>query len=237
MYFSFGPAMVIGLLFMGIGWLVSANLKRKFKEFSAIPSQRGLSGREIAEMMLRENGISDVSVISVGGELTDHYNPMKKTVNLSHDVYNGRNAAAAAIAAHECGHAVQHATAYGPLNLRTAMVPVQNASGMILNVIMMMTVFGGALLFDAFPVNLVLIIVCAAYGMIALFSLITLPVEFDASKRALNWIKNSGVSTQGEYEQSKNALNWAAMTYVIAALSALTTLIYYLLMLTGRRDD
>ncbi len=237
MYFSFGPAMVIGLLFMGIGWLVSANLKRKFKEFSAIPSQRGLSGREIAEMMLKDNGISDVSVISVGGELTDHYSPMKKTVNLSHEVYNGRNAAAAAIAAHECGHAVQHATAYGPLNFRTAMVPVQNASGMILNVIMMMTVFGGALLFDAFPFNLVLIIVCAAYGMIALFSLITLPVEFDASNRALKWIKNSGVSTQGEYEQSKSALNWAAMTYVIAALSALTTLIYYLLLLTGRRDD
>jgi Zn-dependent membrane protease YugP len=237
MYFSFGPAMIIGLIFMGIGWLVSANLKRKFKEYSKIPSQKGLSGKEIAEMMLRENGITDVSVVSVGGELTDHYNPMKKTVNLSNEVYHGRNAAAAAIAAHECGHAVQHATAYGPLNFRTAMVPLQNASGMILNVIMMMTVFGGALLFDAFPVSLVLVIVCAAYGVIALFSLITLPVEFDASKRAIVWIENSGISTREELDRSKSAMNWAAMTYVVAALSALTTLAYYLLMLTGRRDD
>lgn len=235
--FSFGPAMIIGLVFMGIGLLVSFILKRKFKKYSEIPSQRGLSGKEIAEMMLRDNGIYDVRVISVEGQLTDHYNPMNKTVNLSHDVYNGRNAAAAAVAAHECGHAVQHATAYAPLNWRSKMVPLQHASGMILNVIMMATIFGGAFLHSLFPIETLLWIVCGAYGAIALFSVVTLPVEFDASKRALEWIKNSGVSTHGEYEQSKDALKWAATTYVVAALGAITTVIYYLSMLLGRNDD
>jgi Zn-dependent membrane protease YugP len=235
--FSFGPAMIIGLVFMGLGMLVSFILKRKFEKYSKIPSQRGLSGKEIAEMMLRDNGIYDVRVISVEGQLTDHYNPMNKTVNLSHDVYNGRNAAAAAISAHECGHAVQHATAYAPLNWRSKMVPLQHASGMILNVIMMATIFGGAFLHNLFPIDTLLWIVCIAYGAIALFSVVTLPVEFDASKRALAWIKDSGVSTHGEYEQSKDALKWAATTYVVAALGAITTVIYYLSMLLGRNDD
>ena len=235
--FSFGPAMIIGLVFMGIGMLVSFILKRKFQKYSKIPSQRGLSGKEIAEMMLKDNGIYDVRVISVEGQLTDHYNPMNKTVNLSHDVYNGRNAAAAAVSAHECGHAVQHATAYAPLNWRSKMVPLQNISGMVLNVIMMATVFGGAFLHNIFPIETLLWIVCGAYGTIALFSIVTLPVEFDASKRALEWIKNSGVSTHGEYEQSKDALKWAATTYVVAALGAIVTVAYYLSMLLGRSDD
>jgi len=235
--FTFGPAMIIGLFFMGLGLLVSFILKKKFKKYSEIPSQRGLSGREIAEMMLRDYGVHDVRVISVDGQLTDHYNPMDKTVNLSPDVYNGRNAAAAAVAAHECGHAVQHATAYAPLNLRSKLVPLQNASGMILNVIMMATVFGGAFLYSVFPINTILLIVCCTYGVIALFSIVTLPVEFDASKRALAWIQNSGIATQGEYEQSKDALKWAAMTYVVAALGAITTLVYYASMLLGRNDD
>jgi Zn-dependent membrane protease YugP len=235
--FSFGPAMIIGLIFMGIGMLVSFILKNKFKKYSKIASQRGLSGREIAEMMLQNNGIYDVRVISVDGQLTDHYNPINKTVNLSSEVYNGRNAAATAIAAHECGHALQHAQAYAPLNLRTKLVPLQHASGMLLNIIMMAAIFGGAFLHNLFPINTILIIVCIAYGAIALFSVVTLPVEFDASKRALDWIKNSGVSTHSEYENSKDALKWAAMTYVVAALGAITTVVYYVMMLLGRSDD
>lgn len=235
--FSFGPAMIIGLVFMGIGMLVSFILKKKFSKYSKIPSHRGLSGKEIAENMLHDNDISDVRVISVEGQLTDHYNPMNKTVNLSPDVYNGRNAASTAIAAHECGHAVQHANAYAPLNWRSKLVPIQQASGTILNVIMMVTIFGGALLHNIFPINTILIIVVITYGIIALFSIVTLPVEFDASKRALVWIKNSGVSTHEEYRQSKDALKWAATTYVVAALGAITTVIYYLSMLLGKNND
>lgn len=235
--FSFGPAMIIGVFFMLIGLIVSWRLRARFNAYAKIPSQSGLSGREIAERMLRDHNIHDVKVIHVEGELTDHYNPMNKTVNLSEGVYNGRNAAAAAVAAHECGHAVQHATAYRPLELRSKLVPLQNASGMILNVIMMLTIFGGAALYSAFPVKLVLWVIVAAYGMIALFSLVTLPVEFDASNRALAWIERSGVSTHEEHERSKKALNLAAMTYVIAALSALVTLIYYLFALLGGSDE
>lgn len=231
--FSFGPAMIIGLIFMGIGMLVSYILKKKFQKYTKIPSQRGLSGREIAEMMLHDNGIYDVQITCVQGQLTDHYNPMNKTVNLSTAVYNGRNAAATAIAAHECGHAVQHAKAYAPLTWRSKLVPIQHASGMILNVIMMASIFGGAFLHNLFPIDTLLIIICATYGAIALFSIVTLPVEFDASKRALAWIQKSGVSTYTEYEQSKDALKWAATTYVVAALGAIVTVIYYLLALLG----
>ncbi len=234
---SFGPAFLIGIVFMVLGFLVSSVLKSKFEKYSKIPSQRGLSGREVAEMMLKDHGIYDVQVISTPGRLTDHYNPMDKTVNLSPDVYNGRNASAVAVAAHECGHAVQHAKVYKPLEMRSKLVPLQNASGMVLNIIMMASIFGGAFLTSAFPFKTVLLVVCIAYGAIALFSLVTLPVEFDASKRALAWIQSSGVSTQGEYEQSKDALKWAAMTYVVAALGAVTTLAYYLSMLLGGRGD
>ncbi len=235
--FSFGPAMIIGLIFMGIGLLVSWRLRNRFNAYSKIPSVSGLSGRDIAERMLRDHNIYDVEVICVEGQLTDHYNPLNKTVNLSEGVYNGRNAAAAAVAAHECGHAVQHATAYAPLKLRSQLVPLQHASGMIINVIMMLTIFGGSFLYEAFPVKLVLWIIVAAYGAIALFSFITLPVEFDASKRAIAWIERSGTSSGEELSRSKKALNLAATTYVIAALGALVTLLYYLFALLGAGDE
>lgn len=235
--FSFGPAMIIGVVFMLIGLLVSWRLRNRFNAYSKIPSQSGLTGREIAERMLRDHQIYDVRVICVDGELTDHYNPLNKTVNLSQNVFHGSNAAAAAVAAHECGHAVQHATAYAPLNWRSKMVPLQHASGMILNAIMMLTIFGGSFLYEAFPVKLVLWIIVAAYGSIALFSFITLPVEFDASKRAIAWIERSGHSTGEELERSRKALNLAATTYVVAALGALVTLLYYLLALIGANDE
>jgi uncharacterized protein len=235
--FSFGPAMIIGLVFMGIGMLVSFVLRKKFKKYAEIPSQRGLSGHDIAQMMLKDNGIYDVEVTCVKGQLTDHYNPLNKTVNLSEAVYHGKNAAAVAVSAHECGHAVQHANAYAPLQWRSKLVPIQNASGMILNVIMMASIFAGSFLYSAFPMKAVLLIICIAYGAMALFSIVTLPVEFDASKRALAWIENSGVATHAEHAQSKDALKWAAMTYVVAALGALVTLLYYASMLLGGNDD
>lgn len=233
----FGPALIIGLVFMGLGMLASYVLKSKFAKYSKMPSQRGMTGREIAEKMLADSGIHDVRVICVQGQLTDHYNPMNKTVNLSEAVYHGANAAAAAVAAHECGHAVQHATAYGPLNFRSKMVPLQNISGTVINMIMMVSFIGGSVLFETFPVTIVGSIIVGAYGIMALFSLVTLPVEFDASKRALVWIQNSGISTAGEYEQSKDALKWAAMTYVIAGLGALVTLAYFVLSFFGGGDD
>lgn len=233
---SIGPAMIIGFVFMGIGMLVSFVLKNKFKKYSKIPSQSGLSGKEIAEAMLKDNGIYDVQVINVPGQLTDHYNPTNKTVNLSDPVYHGRNAASTAVAAHECGHAIQHAKAYGPLTLRSKLVPLQAISGKILNVVIMVSVFGGAFLFSALPVDAILWVLIIAYGILALFSLVTLPVEFDASKRALVWIEHAGYSTQDELTQSKDALKWAAMTYVVAAIGSLVTVLYYISILLNRRD-
>ena len=230
------PLMIAGFAFMAIGWLVSSKLKSTFAKYSKVPSQRGLTGKEIAEQMLKHYGIYDVKVISVQGQLTDHYNPMNKTVNLSEAVYNERNAAAAAVAAHECGHAVQHATAYRWLGIRSKLVPIQNVSAMVLQVVMFVLMIGGATLFKAFPVDLVLWIMVAAYGAMALFSVVTLPVEFDASNRALAWIKDSGTATVGEYEMSKDALKWAAMTYVVAALAAITSLVIVLVQLLNRRD-
>lgn len=233
---SFGPAMVIGFIFMIIGGIVSRRLRSKFEKYSRIPSQQGLTGKQIAEMMLRDNNIQDVEILCVDGQLTDHYNPINKTVNLSKDVYYGANAAAAAVAAHECGHVLQHAQAYKPLELRSKLVPLQNASGKILNIIMMASIFGGAVLYGAFPVDLVLWVLVITYGILALFSVVTLPVEFDASKRALLWLKSTGVSTQEEYDRSKDALKWAALTYVVAAIGSVVTVIYYLSMLLNRRD-
>lgn len=235
-YFSYMPLFIAGIVFMLIGGLVSYQLRSKFSKYSKIRSQRGMSGKEIAEQMLKDNGIYDVQVISVPGQLTDHYNPLNKTVNLSESVYHERNAAAAAVAAHECGHAVQHATSYKWLDFRSKLVPLQNISGRILQIVMLVLMFGGAMLFSSFPVDLVLWIMVGAYGVMALFSLVTLPVEFDASKRALAWIKDSGTATHGEYEMSKDALKWAAMTYVVAALSAITSLVIVLMQLLGRRD-
>jgi hypothetical protein len=199
-----------------------------------------LSGAEIAQKMLRDHGIFDVQVVSTEGMLSDHYNPMNKTVNLSHDVYYGRNAAAAAVSAHECGHAVQHATAYSMLTLRSKMVPVQLTSAKILNILNMVFLFGGFFMFSGGAAGLaipLLYLMVACNLVITLFALITLPVEFDASKRALAWISTNGVVVGSEYEMSKDALKWAALTYVIAALGALANLLYWVSLLLGRRDD
>lgn len=228
--------MLIALPFMFLGMFISGRLKAKFNKYAKIRLQNGMTGREIAERMLHYYGIYDVKVTSVQGTLTDHYNPMNKTVNLSNEVYNGANAAAAAIAAHECGHAVQHATNYAPLNLRSKLVPLQNASGMIMNIVIMLAFFGGYAFYQTFPVEAVIWVMIATNGILFLFSAVTLPVEFDASKRALAWIDKNGVVTKSEYAMSKDALKWAAMTYVVAALSALASLVYWVLQLLGNRD-
>lgn len=231
-------ALIIGLFFMAIGWMVSSRLKRKFEQYSQIHLTKDLTGAEIARLMLADNGIHDVQVTSVQGQLTDHYNPADKTVNLSEGVYHGRNAAAAAIASHECGHAVQHARAYSMLELRSAMVPIQNISARVLNILFMIMLFGSFALRGSglFSINTALLIIIACYGVFALFSVITLPVEFDASKRALAWIESRGIVTRQEHDMAKDALKWAAMTYVVAAIGALTTLFYYVMIFLGRRD-
>ncbi len=221
----------ISIVFMLIGWLVSMQLKRKFTQYSQTPISSGLSGQQIAEKMLRENGITDVKVISVEGRLTDHYNPLDKTVNLSHDVFYGRNAAAAAVSAHECGHAVQHAKAYSMLQLRSALVPVVSFTSSWMHWVLLAGIFT----VNTFPSLLLLGIVM--FSMMVLFSIITLPVEFDASRRALAWLQTSNVTMPEEYAQSKDALRWAAMTYVVAALSAIATLMYYVMIyMSGRRN-
>ena len=227
---------VIIIVFGIISFAVSSRLKNKFKKYSQIPLNKNLSGAEIAQLMLADHGIHDVKVTAVQGSLTDHYNPIDKTVNLSEEVYHGRNAAAAAVASHECGHAVQHATAYSMLEFRSAMVPIQNASAKILNIIMMVMLFGGMFLFSAFPYDLVLLTIIGAYGVMTLFSFVTLPVEFDASKRALAWVKDRNIVDGGEYDMAKDALKWAAMTYVVAAVGSLVTLLYYISMFLGNRD-
>jgi len=228
-------ALIIGVIFMIIGAIVSGRLKSKFHKYSQVHLTRDLTGADIARLMLADNGIQDVQVVSVEGELTDHYNPANKTVNLSPAVYHGRNAAAAAVASHECGHAVQHARAYSMLHLRSALVPIQNVSGQILNFIMIAMIFGGAFVHNFLPTALLIIVIC--YGVFAAFALITLPVEFDASRRALAWIQSRGIVTPSEHEMAKDALWWAAMTYVVAAIGAVVTMLYYLMLLTGRSDD
>jgi uncharacterized protein len=229
-------ALFIGVVFMLIGWLVSARLKSKFKEYSQTHLTRDLTGADVARLMLTDNGIHDVQVTCVPGELTDHYNPSNRTVNLSESVYHGRNAAATAVAAHECGHAVQHAKAYGMLQFRSAMVPIQNISGTIINFIMMAMIFGSAFVHAFWPTALLIIICC--YAVFALFALVTLPVEFDASKRALAWVEARGIVTPKEHGMAKDALKWAAMTYVVAAIGAITTLLYYVMIfLGGSRDE
>jgi Zn-dependent membrane protease YugP len=230
-------ALIIGLFFMAIGWMVSSRLKSKFQEYSQIQLTKKLTGAEIARLMLADSVIQDVKVICVEGQLTDHYNPMDKTVNLSQEVYHGRNAAATAVAAHECGHAVQHATAYSFLHLRSAMVPIQNISGQILNFVMMGMMFGAFFAQSMLPWKTALLIIIACYSVFALFALITLPVEFDASKRALAWIDARGIVTRQEHDMAKDALKWAAMTYVVAAIGAVTTLVYYIMMYLGSNRD
>ncbi len=215
---------------MLLSWLVSSRLKSKFNKYSKVALNNNISGKEVAEKMLRDNGIMDVDVVSVGGQLTDHYNPAKKTVNLSPDVYSGRNVSAAAVAAHECGHAVQHAKAYSFLQMRTALVPVVSFSSNIVQWILL----AGILLINVFPALLLAGIVL--FAMTTLFSFITLPVEIDASRRALAWLNNSGITTQTSHPMAQDALKWAAYTYVVAALASLATLMYYIMIYLGRRD-
>jgi Zn-dependent membrane protease YugP len=229
-------ALIIGLFFMAIGWMVSNRLKSKFREYSQVHLTRDLTGADVARLMLADNGITDVQVVSVQGELSDHYNPATKTVNLSEGVYHGRNAAATAVAAHECGHAVQHAKAYGMLQLRSALVPIQNVSAQVINVIFMLMMFGSFAFRGVMPWSTALLVIIACYGVFALFALITLPVEFDASKRALAWVQARGIVNNQEYDMAKDALKWAAMTYVVAAIGALTTLFYYVMLFLGSRD-
>ncbi|CAD5246534.1 conserved membrane hypothetical protein [Imperialibacter sp. EC-SDR9] len=227
--------LLIGVVFMIISWSVSNKLKNKFKKYSQVGLASNLSGREIAEKMLADHGIYDVKVVSVEGQLTDHYNPANKTVNLSPEVYHGRSAAAAAVAAHECGHAVQHATAYSFLEFRSAMVPVQNVTARVMNIIFMAMLFGSFFLQGFMQTGLLIIIGC--YFVFTLFAFVTLPVEFDASSRALAWIDRKGIVTSKEHEMAKDALKWAAMTYVVAALSALVTLFYFILSYLGMSRD
>lgn len=227
--------LIIAVFFMVVGLIISSRLKNKFKQYSQERLSSGLSGKEIAEKMLRDNGIYDVKVTSVEGMLTDHYNPADKTVNLSHDVYNGRNVAAAAVAAHECGHAVQHNTAYTWLTMRSKMVPaVQIASS-----VMSFLTFGLAIFAYSSPslANSLLILFIVLQSAITLFSVVTLPVEVDASKRALAWLDNSRITHSHEHEDAKDALKWAAYTYFAAALGSIATLVYYIWRFMGNRSD
>jgi len=212
--------------------LVSGRLKSKFKHYSDVKLANGLTGKQIAEKILSDNGISDVKITQVPGSLTGHYNPTNKTVNLSEPVYFGNSAASAAVAAHECGHAVQHATAYSMLQLRSKLVPIQNVSGKVLNMVMLFGGFIGIGLNSA-GIGLTIIVVC--YAVLTLFALVTLPVEFDASKRALAWMDDYGVVSETEHAGAKDALKWAAMTYVVAALSAVVTFLYFLFRLFSSR--
>lgn len=229
------PLFLIFISFALASWIVSAQLKSRFKKYSKTFLPSGLSGREVAEKMLRDNGITDVKVVSVKGMLTDHYNPANKTVNLSTEVYNGSNVASAAVAAHECGHAIQHAQAYAPLQLRSALVPLQNVSVRLLNIIFISMFLGAVLLPTVISFDLALIVIIACYGVFTLFAFITLPVEFNASSRALRWLNVAGITRGRSHEQAKDALKWAASTYVIAALSALATLLYYIMIFVSRR--
>ncbi len=225
-------AIIISLLFGAIGWYVSNKLKNKFKGYSQTPLSNGLSGKEIAEKMLADHQIYDVKVISVEGELTDHYNPSTKIVNLSEGVFYGRNAAAAAVAAHECGHAVQHAKAYAWLQIRSKIVPTVSVTSRYMQWIILIGVFT----INVFPA--ILGIGVALFALTTLFSFITLPVEYDASNRALAWLENKNMVTPSEHDMSKDALKWAARTYVVAALASLATLVYYLSIFLGaRRSD
>lgn len=221
---------LLSIIFVVISMLVSMRLKGKFAAYSKVALGGGLSGKEIAEQMLRQSGIYDVQVTAVEGSLTDHYNPLTKTVNLSQDVYHGRSVASAAVAAHECGHAVQHATSYQWLAMRSRLVPfVQFSSGIVQWVLL-----GGIMLIGVFPQLLLAGI--ALFAVTTLFSLITLPVEFDASKRALAWLDSAGIAVGKQHEQAKDALYWAAMTYVVAAVASIATLVQYILIYNNRRD-
>ena len=225
---------VISVVFMLLGMLAQWRLKSKFQEYSHVPTTSGMSGKEIAEKMLRDNGIYDVKVISVAGKLTDHYNPADKTVNLSEGVYSERSVAAAAVAAHECGHAVQHATAYSMLQFRSKMVPAVQISSTLSQWVIIAGLgfmgFGGGN-----PTILLAGIVL--FAVTTLFSIVTLPVEFDASARALRWLQTANITTAPEKEKAKDALKWAAMTYVVAALASIAMLVQYILIYSQRSRD
>ncbi|WP_211218052.1 zinc metallopeptidase [Niabella aurantiaca] len=223
--------MMVSLLFMGISMVVSMILKSKFTRYSKVPLSSGLSGKEVAEKMLRENGIYDVQVTSVQGFLSDHYDPAKKTVNLSPEVYEGHTVAAAAVAAHECGHAVQHATQYAPLQMRSKLVPTVQFSSTIVNWVLL-----AGLVLAASGSYTLLLAGIVLMAITVLFSLITLPVEFDASKRALAWLNHTNITDNREYPMAKDALKWAATTYVVAALAAVVMLLQYISIFMGRRD-
>ena len=225
-----GAYLLMIILFL-VGLFVQWRLRSKFTEYSQIALGSGLSGAEVAEKMLAENGVSDVRVLSVDGQLTDHYNPQDKTVNLSPDVYHGRSVMAAAVAAHECGHAVQHKVAYAPLQFRSAIVPFVSVSSQYMQWILL----AGILMINTTLIPLTIGVVL--FAATTIFSFITLPVEFDASKRALAWIESRGVVSPQEYGVAKDGLKWAAMTYVVAALSSLATLLYYVSILNGRSRD
>jgi Zn-dependent membrane protease YugP len=214
---------------MLFSWLVSRQLKNKFEKYSKLQLNNGMSGAEIAEKMLADHGITDVTVISTPGRLTDHYNPADKTVNLSEAVYKQRNAAAAAVAAHECGHAVQHSTAYSWLELRSQLVPVVNIASNYVQWILI----GGIFMMKTFPSLLLIGIVL--FAATTLFSIITLPVEYDASNRALAWLENKNMLTSEEQAGAKDALKWAARTYVVAAIGSIATLLYYIMIYMNRR--
>jgi len=224
---------MIWIIFIGfalLSWLISYQLKRRFKEYSLIPTANGMSGKEVVEKMLRDHMIYGVKIESVEGQLTDHYNPADKTINLSEEVYYGTNVAAAAVAAHETGHAVQHAQAYAWLGLRSSLVPAVSFSSRYLQWVLL----GGILLVNSFPALLLFGIFL--FAITTLFSFITLPVEINASNRALAWLQTSGITTVQTHEKAEDALRWAGYTYVIAALSSLATLLYYIAIYMGRRD-
>ncbi|MBF6598302.1 MAG: zinc metallopeptidase [Fermentimonas sp.] len=223
----------IWILFIAIaivGWLVQARLQSKFKKYSRIPLRNGMTGKEVAEKMLQENGIYDVQVISTRGQLTDHYNPLKKTINLSEPVYGSYSVAAAAVAAHETGHALQHAKGYGPLKMRSALVPIVSSTSKWV----MWVILAGILMLQSFPG--LLWIGIGMFALTTLFSFITLPVEKNATNRALRWLSSAGITDVSNHTQAEDALRWAGYTYVVAALSSLATLLYYVMIaMSGSR--
>ncbi|MCE5345963.1 MAG: zinc metallopeptidase [Bacteroidales bacterium] len=226
--------MIIWIVFIGfmiLSWIISMVLKSKFKKFSKIPVDNGMSGRDVAERMLRDHGIYDVRVESVQGQLTDHYNPQNKTINLSPDVYNGRSVASAAVAAHECGHAVQHATAYAWLGFRSKMVPAVSFSSKWVQWILLAGIFT----VHTFPALLLVGIVL--FALTTIFSFVTLPVEINASQRALAWLSSAGITSYQNHDKAQDALKWAAYTYVVAALGSLATLLYYIMIYMGGSRD
>lgn len=225
---------VISVVFMLIGMAVQFRLKSKFAEYSKVPTSSGMSGKEVAQKMLRDNAIYDVQVVSVNGFLSDHYDPTKKTVNLSPDVFEGRTVSAAAVAAHECGHAVQHATAYSMLMVRSRLVPAVQISSTLSQWI----IIAGLGLFGFGGGNTtVLLIGIILFAVSTLFALVTLPVEFDASNRALKWLNTANITTTQEHSKAKDALKWAALTYVVAALASIAMLVQYILIYASRSDD